>query len=324
MSNVTRLINAHRTQIEAMTAKELKESILLSEGRVILAQNYVSFPTALCLGTTNAELSQAMGADMLLFNGYSLDENAKQSGLYVHEFSNLKDSSSSYYRIPDMRKLIDIPMGVYLECGDMEDISNAYSETFRKYRTPSPENIKKLLEEKAQYVILGGNPGTGVSYDAVLNAVRSTKKLVGDDMLIFAGKWEDGATEPVIGDPIKPLQFYKDYIKELIDAGTDVICMSMPGSRWGIDVDSIRELVTFTHTYKPGTLAMSFLDGTIEGSDVDTVRQCALWSKQTGADIHAIGDAGLSGMSVPENIYQLALSIKGRWKTWERMAASRR
>lgn len=70
--------------------------------------------------------------------------------------------------------------------------------------------------------------------------------------------------------------------------------------------------------------SMTFPDGTVEGANEATVRQCALWSKQTGADIHAVGDAGMGGMTVPEDIYQVCITIKGRLKTFERMAASRR
>jgi hypothetical protein len=43
-----------------------------------------------------------------------------------------------------------------------------------------------------------------------------------------------------------------------------------------------------------------------------------------GADIHAIGDAGLSGMSIPENIYQMSITIKGSRLTFKRIAGSRR
>ena len=115
-----------------------------------------------------------------------------------------------------------------------------------------------------------------------------------------------------------------DVCRDLIDAGADVICLPMPGSRTGITVDMIRELVEFCHTYKEGTLVMAFLDGSVEGADEDTVRACGIMSKQTGADIHAIGDAGICGMSVPEDIYALAITIKGRRLTWRRLGGSGR
>ncbi|MEI3292432.1 MAG: hypothetical protein V8R63_02845 [Thomasclavelia ramosa] len=56
-------------------------------------------------------------------------------------------------------------------------------------------------------------------------------------------------------------------IKELIDAGAHCIDLPAPGSRAGISVTMIRELVEYIHSYKPGTLAMSFLNSSVEGAD---------------------------------------------------------
>ena len=44
-------------------------------------------------------------------------------------------------------------------------------------------------------------------------------------------------------------------------------------------------------------------------------------SKQTGADIHAIGDGGFGGCSWPKNVYQLSVTMKGEHYTWFRMAS---
>lgn len=49
---------------------------------------------------------------------------------------------------------------------------------------------------------------------------------------------------------------------------------------------------------------MPFVDGSVGGSNVNTIRSLGIKSRETGADIHAIGDAGLAGCSLPENIYQ--------------------
>jgi len=122
--------------------------------------------------------------------------------------------------------------------------------------------------------------------------------------MIWAVKWEDGVNEKVLGDPMR--KDSKERIGELIDAGADVICLPMPGSRQGVVVSEIRDLVNFVHSYgNQQALAMTFLDASVEGSDTDTVRECTLMSKHTGADIHAIGDAGLHGVSQPEDIYQI-------------------
>lgn len=323
---VRRLISSSRSEILNMTAKDLKTSILTSEGRTVLCQNFVG--DNLCEGTTNAEISQAMGADMIFFNGYSMDEHQSQIGLIVEEWN---EESQTYqqkqYRLKDMKKVINVPLGIYLECGKGDDASTSTSpekQNVRQDRIASKENIEKAIKEDCDFIVLAGNPGTMTSYDAIVEATKQAKEVVGDRVLLFAGKWEDGVYNKVLGDPQVPMSVHKKFISDLIDAGADVICMPMPGCRAGISVDDIRELITFTHTYKPGTLVMSFLDCSVEGADNDSIRQCTLWSKMTGADIHAIGDAGLAGMSSPEGIYTMSIALKGRRLTFRRIAAGRR
>jgi hypothetical protein len=41
-----------------------------------------------------------------------------------------------------------------------------------------------------------------------------------------------------------------------------------------------------------------------------------------GADIFHIGDAGYSGIALPENIMNYSIAIRGRRHTFRRMAAS--
>ena len=118
------------------------------------------------------------------------------------------------------------------------------------------------------------------------------------------------------------METHKKFIADLIDAGADVICMPMPGSRHGISVAMIQELVQYVHSYKPGTLAMTFLNSSVEGADPDTVRLLALIMKQTWADIHAIGDGGFAGCTSPENNHQLSVSIKGLPYTYFHMAST--
>lgn len=321
-----RLISSSRSEICRMNAQTLKQSVLTSEGRTILCQTFIG--RSLCEGTTNPEIAQAFGADMIFFNGYSMDETVSQPGLEVEEWDEEKQAYvTCQYRLKDMKKLIDVPLGLYLECGDGDDAATSTSpekQMVRADRVASAANIEKAVAEECDFLILGGNPGTKTSYEAIVAATRRAKEITGDRMLLFAGKWEDGVYEKVIGDPQVPMETHKTFVKDLIDAGADVICLPMPGCRPGIVVDDIRNLVTFAHTYKPGTLVMSFLDCSVEGADDNTIRQCALWSKMTGADIHAIGDAGLCGMSSPEGIYAMSIAIKGRRLTFRRIAAGGR
>ncbi|VTT10042.1 PEP phosphonomutase-like protein [Streptococcus gordonii] len=182
----------------------------------------------------------------------------------------------------------------------------------------SPERALKAKELGASFIALGGNPGTGTSIKDVVKATRQARETLGEDMLIFAGKWEDGVQEKVLGDPLADYNA-KEIIKELIDAGADVIDFPAPGNRHGITVERIRELIEFTHRYKPGTLAMSFLNSNVEFADAETIRQITLLMKQTGCGIHAIGDGGFGGGSWPENIYQMSLTLLGRTYTWMKM-----
>ncbi len=318
-----RLINSTKSEIRKMTKEELKNSIRASEGRVILAQNYVGI-AALNDGTTNAEVAEMFGADMIFFNGYSMDEKVDNIGLLAQEYVG-NEYVDKYYRLKEMKNITAALLGIYLECGLEDDLSATTGlgqSLVRPDRIASEENLRKVLKEEADFVILAGNPGTGTTMDTIIEATKRARKILGEEVMIWAGKWEDGVKEYVLGDPLR--KDSKEVIKKLIDAGADVICLPMPGSRTGITVADIRELVTYVHEYKPGTLAMSFLDGSVEGSDEATIRECGLLSKQTGADIHAIGDAGLSGIASPEGIYQLAITTKGRRLTWYKMAAKNR
>lgn len=323
---VRRLISSSRSEIRSMTASELKTSILASEGRTVLCQNFVG--QNLCEGTTNAEISQAFGADMIFFNGYSMNTEAEQDGLMVEEWDEVnKTFCTKQYRLKDMKKIINVPLGIYLECGAGDDSTTSTApekKLINEERVASKENLEKALGEEVDFVVLAGNPGTKTSYEAIVQSTKLAKEVVQDNALIFAGKWEDGVFQKVLGDPQVSMTVHKNFVKELIDAGADVICLPMPGCRPGINVEDIREITTYAHTYKPGTLVMSFLDCSVEGADDATIRQCTLWSKMTGADIHAIGDAGLSGMSSPEGIYSMSIALKGRRLTFRKVGSGGR
>ncbi|SFD97506.1 hypothetical protein SAMN04324257_00031 [Thermoanaerobacter thermohydrosulfuricus] len=310
MGKVRRILDCTKSDFEKMSALDLKESILAAEGRTILAQNYVGFTSGLIDGITNTELEAAFGADMIMLNGYSLDESKEIPGLLG-------------MRLKDVKKLVNRPIGIYLECPDPNSTVLGERREVTADRIASAENIEKCLKEGADFVVLGGNPGTGTTFESIIAATKLAKNIVGDKILIFAGKWEDGTVEKVLGDPLAK-RLAKEVIKDLIDGGADVITLPAPGSRHGISIDMIRECVEFVHSYKPGTLAMVFLDSSVEGADVDTIRQIALKMKETGADIHAIGDGGYAGVTVPENLYQLSITIRGRRLTWKRMAGNNR
>lgn len=209
------------------------------------------------------------------------------------------------------------PIGVYPGCPKAGSEDGGKKALYRREgMLCTPEHVKKCVD----FVVLGGNPGSGTSIRDVVSCTRWVKETYGDKLFVFAGKWEDGVQEKVLGDPLADYDA-REIIRELINAGADCIDLPAPGSRHGISVHMIQELVQYVHTYKPGTLAMTFLNSSVEGADPDTIRLIALMMKETGADVHAIGDGGFSGCTSPENIHQLSVSIKGRPYTYFRMAS---
>lgn len=308
---VTRLITAKTSEIATYSAMQLKEAILKSEGRVCMGQTYLDSPILLN-GATSTELMFAFGADMVMLNGFHFNCPEEANGMQGHTFEQLKALVGGR------------PVGIYMSCQKFdEDSDKDPTKLAARQMAYSKENILKAHKMGASFVVLGGNPGSGTSIWDVVKATKEVKDLLGDEMLVFAGKWEDGIIEKVLGDPLADYD-HKEVIKALIDAGADVIDLPAPGSRHGITVEMIRKLVEFVHRYKPGTLAMCFLNSNVEAADIDTIRMITLWMKQTGADVHAIGDGGFGGGTWPENIYQMAITLKGKAYTWLRMSTPRR
>ena len=309
MSDRVRLISASKSDFEDWDAMTLKESIRMSEGRVVMGQHLLFASEGLVRGVTNSELLFAFGADMVMLNTFNFNDEEDNPGLQGLTFAELKTRCCR-------------PIGVYMGCPGKN------KPTQKKLYDPegmlaTPEHIARAVEMGADFIVLGGNPGSGTSIEDVIKTTKMVKDTYGDRVLLFAGKWEDGVNEKVLGDPLADYDA-KEVISRLIDAGADVIDLPAPGSRNGISTHMIQEFVQYVHTYKPGTLAMTFLNSSVEGADPDTVRLIALKMKETGADIHAIGDGGFAGCTSPENVQQLSFSLKGKPYTYFRMASVNR
>ncbi len=311
MSNVTRILNCSKTEFQAMTPMELKESIFKAEGRTIVGQHLLFAGSGLVRGVTNSEVMFSWGADMVLLNTMDLDNVENNPGLQGLSIKELKERCNR-------------PIGVYLGCPKQGMEDSGKKKFYRgEGMLCTPEHVEKCVELGFDFIVLGGNPGSGTSIEDVIECTKWIKEKYGDKIFLWAGKWEDGIYEKVLGDPLAAYDT-KDVIKRLIDAGADCIDLPCPGSRPGITVEDIRSLVQYIHTYKEGTLAMCFLDCSVEGADVDTVRAIALMMKETGADVHAIGDGGFGGCTSPENIHQLSVTLKGKSYTYFRMASTNR
>lgn len=312
MTKHKRLISIAGTDIDRLSPMQLKESILKSEGRVICGQHLLFANAGLVRGVTNSELMFSFGADMVMLNTFNFDDDSKSLGLQGLSYQEL-------------RALCRRPIGVYMGCpGTDADVEDDLYD--RGGMLATPEHVERAVGMGADFIVLGGNPGSGTRIADVLATTARVKGCYGDDVFVWAGKWEDGVTEPVLGDPLAKARGRDDgeIVRQLIDAGADCIDLPAPGTRSGVGVNDVRELVTLVHSHKPGTLAMSFLNSSVEGADTATIRKVALKIKETGADIIAMGDGGFAGGSSPENIHQLSIFIKGMPYTYYRMASVNR
>jgi hypothetical protein len=85
-------------------------------------------------------------------------------------------------------------------------------------------------------------------------------------------------------------------------------------------MEMVKGLVDEAH--RLGALTMTTIGTSQEGADQQTIRQIALMNKMTGTDLHHLGDAGYTGVTVPENIMAYSMTIRGRRHTYMRMARS--
>ena len=109
-----RFISCYSSEIKKMSSKDLKNSIVASEGRVILAETVVT-AAPLVEGVTNAEVMVSFGADLLLLNEYDVFTK------YINGIENIDNP------IGHIKDLTGRPVGINLEPVDndvnsMEDI----------------------------------------------------------------------------------------------------------------------------------------------------------------------------------------------------------
>src|SRR5699024_12761205 len=118
-----------------MTAQELKQSILASEGRTILSENICSRdPQA--MDVTNSEVARAFGADLILLN--VLDLNNPYIG-------GLPETDEP---IKTLKKLVGRPVGVNLEPVDADAKKIGRASCRERVEIAEREGVVKRKREK--------------------------------------------------------------------------------------------------------------------------------------------------------------------------------
>lgn len=282
-----RLISANASEILAMTAAELKQSIKASEGRVIMSENVAGRETYIG-DITNAEIARSFGADLILLNGVDV---------LAPQIAGLENEEGTF--VEALHRLVGRPIGVNLEPVDNSANMAEKRLVISKGRQANLETIQEIERLGLDFVCLTGNPGTGVTNEQIQKTIQLTKEHFSG--LIIAGKMHGAGVDEPVSDA--------DVVKGFIDAGADIILVPAVGTVPGFDDEELKTIVKSAHHH--GALVLSAIGTSQESSDEDTVKQIAIRNKVCGVDIQHIGDAGYAGLAPVENIFAMSKAIRG-------------
>ncbi len=302
-----RILDVTASELKNYKKKELLESIVKSEGRVMAAE-CIGLIMPILSDVTNAEFAAAMGADIVLPNMFDVKKPVIQALPEVEAIDTVKE----------LKHLTGRVIGINLEPVEETDTLENQGTMWEmsEGRKATVENASIARDMGVDMILLTGNPGNGVSNKAITDSLKALKKTVGEDVILAAGKMHASG---IITEAAENIITEKD-IKSFIQAGADIILLPAPGTVPGITTEYVRKLVSFAHSM--GALTITSIGTSQEGADLQTIRQIALMCKMTGTDIHHIGDTGYPGMAIPENIQAYSVAIRGVRHTYHRMASS--
>ena len=303
-----RMLDCQASDFRNMSRQALLDAIAHSEGRTIACETIGSIMPMLG-DITNAEFAAAMGADILLLNVFDV-QNPQIRGLPKTDPENV---------IRKLKELTGRPVGINLEPVEQVLSSEDPEENMWAMtggRKATLENAQKAADLGVDFILLTGNPGIGVTNEAIQQTLRVYKEALGDRLILAAGKMHASGIMKEGAEQI----ITKNDIAAFADAGADIILLPAPGTVPGITMEYVRELVNYAHSL--GCLTITAIGTSQEGADIATIRQIALMCKMTGTDIHHLGDAGYGGMALPENIQAYSIAVRGIRHTYRRMAGS--
>lgn len=303
-----RLLDCTSSDIAGMTGKELAEAIAGSEGRVLVCETIGAVQPMLG-DVTNAEFAAAMGADMLILNLFDVN----------HPVINGLPDTAPEDTIREVKRLTGRAVGINLE--PLEEGIESTVDTNSEWKLTSGragtlENAERAVAMGFDFIVLTGNPGVGVTNQAIVRTLREYRERFGDQILLIAGKMHAAGILSESGENI----ITEEDVRAFAEAGADVILMPAPGTVPGITTEYIRGLVSCAHSL--GKLTLTAIGTSQEGADASTIREIALMCKMTGTDLHHLGDSGYVGMALPENILEYGKVIRGVRHTYHRMASS--
>ena len=303
-----RMLDCLSSDFARFGREELLYAMASAEGRTIACETICSIQPMLG-DITNAEFAAAMGADVLLLNIFDVNAPVIR-GL---------PKTAPEDVIHKLKELTGRPVGINLEpveqvLSSLDPEENMWAMT--DGRKATLENARKAADMGVNMILLTGNPGVGVTNDAIVQTLEVYKKELGHRLILAAGKMHASGIMKEGAEKI----ITKEDVAAFAKAGADIILLPAPGTVPGITMEYIRELVSFAHSL--GCLTITAIGTSQEGADVATIRQIALLCKMTGTDIHHLGDSGYGGMALPENIQAYSIAVRGIRHTYRRMASS--
>lgn len=315
-----RIFELSYEDIMNISKKELLESIKSSEGRVVMAETDIA-KQPIVYGVSNPELAASFGADLITLNLFDFnapfifgidDCQLKISGAHdmvskCNEINKIisKNRADKDY-IKNVKRIIGRLLGV-----NMEPVPDGID--YPEGRKLTEDNLKKARELGFDYVVITGNPKTGITNQTILSGIEKAARILGDETIIIAGKMHSAGNGNIY-DP--------QVLRDFANAGADIVLICAPGTIPGMDFELCRRQIEAIH--ETGKMAMTAIGTSQEGSSRKVIEQIALMSKMAGADIQHIGDAGYSGIALPENIMALSIAIRGKRHTYRRMGYSLR
>lgn len=292
-----RLLSCYPSDYKNMSAEDLKTAIIASEGRTILGETVVT-AAPLLEGVTNAEVMTAFGADLLVLNEFDVFEK---------EIVGMETTENPIQQIKDW---VGRPIGINLEPVDEAALVHDEQVTLSPGRLVSKESLQAADKLGIDFIMLTGNPATGVSMVAIEEASKQAKEHYSG--LVFAGKMHGaGLAEDIID--IAQLEAF-------VRAGADGVLIPASGTAPGVTEEAAFKATKAIHQL--GGVVISTIGTSQESADSGTIREIGLSNKRVGVDIHHIGDGDYGRMPAPENIMQLGLTVRGKRHTYFKMAQS--
>ena len=302
-----RYLDCSASELLSISKQDLLDALRASEGRIVVSET-IGAVQPLLLTVTNAELAASQGADLLLLNMFDVDTPV------IHGMPAGIEPDQLIHALQHLTGRI---IGVNLEAVD-PDLQPEHNEfwALREGRMATAKNAHKLVTMGAKFLVLTGNPGTGITNRAITSSLRAIHAAVGEKAMLIAGKMHAAGILSEGGESI----LTPGDIAAFRASGADIILLPAPGTVPGITLEYARDLIGSAH--KMGAMTMTAIGTSQEGASIETIRHIALMCKMAGADLHHLGDAGYMGMALPENIHAYSIAIRGVRHTYARVARS--